>query len=132
MSLIQLSDSPVNRRTFLKLGTLSLLALPRVAFGSGESLVSKASSRSISFQNLHTDEKLSTVYWADGEYITGALADVNHILRDYRNGEIFEIVPRLLDTLCELRLRLETTEAFGLISGYRSPATNAMLRRQGH
>lgn len=91
-----------------------------------------ARSRSISFYNLHTAERLSTTYWADGQYIPESLAEINRTLRDHRNGDVYEIAPRLLDTLCELHLRLETNEPFELISGYRSPATNAMLRSQGH
>jgi uncharacterized protein YcbK (DUF882 family) len=120
-----------NRRSFLKLGSLSVLTLPRLVLASGSSPFLKAQSRSLSFYNLHTTEKLSTVYWADGQYVPAALAEINRILRDYRNGEICEIVPQLLDTLCQLRMQLETTEPFELISGYRSPATNALLRSQG-
>jgi uncharacterized protein YcbK (DUF882 family) len=120
-----MSISQFNRRSFLKLGSLSLLAFPRI--GSASAL-----PRSLSFNNLHTGERLTAVYWVDGQYVPESLIEINRILRDYRNGEIYEIAPRLLDTLCELRSRLETTEPFDLISGYRSPSTNAMLRRQGH
>lgn len=123
----------INRRSFLKLASLSLSAIPRVASASGPAnSFLTARSRSLSFYNLHTTERLATVYWADGHYIRESLADINRLLRDYRNEEIYEIAPRLLDTLCELRFRLETTEPFELISGYRSPRTNAMLRSQGH
>ena len=117
---------------FLKLGTLSLWAFPRAASASSSNSFVKAPLRSLSFYNLHTTERLNTVYWAEGQYIPESLAGINRVLRDYRTGDIYEIEPRLLDTLCELRLRLETAEPIELISGYRSPATNAMLRSQGH
>jgi uncharacterized protein YcbK (DUF882 family) len=127
-----MSDSPLNRRAFLRIGTLSLLAMPRLVAASTSGEFLKARSRSLSFYNLHTTEKLSAVYWADGDYIPESLSDINRILRDYRTGEICEIEPRLLDSLCALHMRLETAEPFELISGYRSPTTNAMLRNQGH
>ena len=126
-----MSDSPLNRRAFLRIGTLSLLALPSFATSTSGAFL-KAQPRSLSFNNLHTAEKLSAVYWAEGDYIPESLNEINRILRDYRSGEICEIEPRLLDTLCALRMRLETAEPFELISGYRSPTTNAMLRSQGH
>jgi uncharacterized protein YcbK (DUF882 family) len=83
--------------------------------------------RSLSFYNLHTSESLKTVYWQGGDYLTSSLADINKVLRDHRSGQSHEIDPKLLDLLCDMRLRLDTTEPFQIISGYRSPATNAML-----
>ena len=84
--------------------------------------------RSLAFDNLHTGERLVTEYWAQGEYIPDALAQVNHVLRDFRSGEVHTIAPQLLDLLAMLHGRLETSAPFSVISGYRSPATNAMLR----
>ena len=114
----------MHRRSFLALGS-SLIAFPQL-------LGAVARPRSISFHNLHTSEKLSTTYWADGQYIPESLAEINRIFRDHRNGDVLNIAPRLLDLLSELRLKLESSQPFELISGYRSPATNAMLRGQGH
>jgi uncharacterized protein YcbK (DUF882 family) len=71
---------------------------------------------------------LKTVYWADGQYVSDSLADVNRLMRDHRSGEIYEIDRRLLDLLCELHLRMDSSVHFELISGFRSPATNAALR----
>jgi len=90
-------------------------------------MLSNVRERSLSFYNLHTSESLKTVYWAEGDYIHESLTAVNYHLRDYRTGEVRDIDRRLLDALCELRLRLETGSHFELISGYRSAATNAML-----
>jgi uncharacterized protein YcbK (DUF882 family) len=70
---------------------------------------------------------LKTVYWQGGGYIPSSLAEINHVLRDHRTGDKHEIDPRLLDLLCDLRLRLDSRESFQIISGYRSPATNSML-----
>lgn len=83
--------------------------------------------RELNFYNLHTGESLKAAYWEKGEYVQEALADINHILRDYRNNEILPIEPRLLDLLHQLRLKLDTTQPIQIISGYRSPASNALL-----
>src|SRR5215475_4447357 len=120
-------DFPINRRNFLGIGCLALAMRPLLAQAAGTELLS-GNSRSLSFYNLHTGEKLNAVYWEKGQYIPESLNNINQILRDYRTGDIFPIVSGLLDTLCVLHTKLETTEPFEIISGYRSPATNAMLR----
>jgi uncharacterized protein YcbK (DUF882 family) len=83
--------------------------------------------RALAFHNLHTGESLDAVYFENGAYVPDALAAVNHVLRDYRTGDVHLIAPNLLDLLRTLSARLETPSAFQVISGYRSPKTNAML-----
>jgi uncharacterized protein YcbK (DUF882 family) len=87
--------------------------------------------RSLSFRHRHTDERLNTVYYANGRYIPRALKDVNWLLRDFRSDEVKEIDERLLDLLYAVRQRLETDQAFEIYSAYRTPETNALLRREG-
>src|SRR5579884_937285 len=116
------SESVVSRRSFIQLAALAIVAAPAGLKGAA------APERSLSFYNLHTSEKLKTVYWAEGAYVPEGLAAINHHLRDYRTGEVREIDRRLLDLLYQLHGRLETNQPFQLISGYRSSATNAMLR----
>jgi uncharacterized protein YcbK (DUF882 family) len=77
--------------------------------------------------NLHTGEKFNEVYWANGSYVPGALAEAMRVMRDWRNGEEHVMDPRLFDALHAINARLETNAPFQLISGYRSPRTNAML-----
>jgi uncharacterized protein YcbK (DUF882 family) len=124
-------STTLNRRSFLKVGTLALIA-SRKAFAAESGFFADVPERALSFQNLHTGETLKTVYWAQGAYIPESLAAVNKLMRDHRSGEVFEMDRRLLDLLCELRMRMESTEHFELISGFRSPATNAALRNAGH
>jgi uncharacterized protein YcbK (DUF882 family) len=119
---------PLDRRSFLKLaGFAGIVSYSPSVFAGEPSALANARERSLSFYNLHTAENLKTVYWAEGDYIPESLSAINHHLRDYRTGEVRDIDRRLLDALCELRLRLETNSHFELISGYRSAATNAML-----
>jgi uncharacterized protein YcbK (DUF882 family) len=87
--------------------------------------------RALAFRNLHTGETVDVVYGAGGELDPGALREIDWVLRDFRTGEARPIDRRLLDLLWRLRSALDTTEPYEVISGYRSPATNAMLRREG-
>ncbi len=113
------------RRCFLKLGIFS--ATP-ILFPCS-SLASLNGERSLSFYNTHTGESLKTAYWDRGGYIPEALAEINHILRDYRINEVKPIDFYLLDMLFAIRQELEPRNPFRIISGYRSPETNALLRK---
>lgn len=117
----QLRMPILGRRHFLA-GAGASLFVPRLA------LANASGARQLAFENLHTGEKLRVEYWAEGQYLQDALAQVNHVLRDFRTGEVHPIAPRLLDLLSVLRARLETTEPVSIISAYRSAKTNAMLR----
>jgi uncharacterized protein YcbK (DUF882 family) len=89
-----------------------------------------AEPRALAFRNLHTGDFVDVVYRADGQLDTGALREIDWVLRDFRTGEARSMDQRLLDLLWRLRSALDTTEPYEVISGYRSPATNAMLRRE--
>jgi uncharacterized protein YcbK (DUF882 family) len=84
--------------------------------------------KAISLYNTHTGEGVNAVYWVEGEYLPEALAAVDHVLRDHRTDEIKPIDPHLLDLLYAIREELGCQQAFHIISGYRSPTTNAYLR----
>ena len=86
-------------------------------------------TRALRFDNLHTNEKLSVEYFAAGGYLPDALSAVNHLLRDFRTGDVGTIDPGLLDLLHELAAITGSQRAFHVISGYRSPATNQTLRQ---
>ena len=86
-----------------------------------------ADTRRLFLHNLHTGDTVKTVYWADGEYIDGALAEARHALRDWRNGAQHDMDPGLFDIFHQLGTRLEADRPFQIISGYRSPATNAAM-----
>lgn len=86
-----------------------------------------ADARRLFLHNLHTGDRVDTVYWADGRYIDGALAEARHALRDWRNGQQHPMDADLFDLFHDLRERLEVVGPFQIISGYRSPATNAAL-----
>ena len=92
----------------------------------------ETSVRRLGFANLHTGESLDVAYWENGAYVPDALGAVNQVLRDYRNNEVHVIEPRLLDLLTALSGKVENSQRFEVISGYRSPATNALLHDRSH
>jgi uncharacterized protein YcbK (DUF882 family) len=88
---------------------------------------SHSAPRALAIDNVHTGERIRTVYYENGQYIPGALQEINYFFRDFRANEIKPIDPRLLDFLHTIRETLDTSQPFNLISGYRTAATNAML-----
>lgn len=87
------------------------------------------STQTLSFYNTHTGELLTAAYRTGGRTLSQGLARINHILRDHRAGEVSPIDVKLLDLLCALSRKLDNAKPFHIISGYRSPQTNALLRR---
>ncbi len=117
-----------SRRQFLKIGMLALAAglLPSPARATLRQII-MVPERTLAFHNTHTGENIQTVYWAEGNYIPEALAGINHILRDHRNNETQDISPALLDLIYGMNIMTDARQSVHIISGYRSPATNAML-----
>ena len=120
----------IDRRGFI--GRMSFLCGAAAAAAANWALADTANARSISFVHTHTGEKLTAVYWADGDYQRDVLQQVNHLLRDFRTNEVHAMDPALLDVLFELRTRVDSERAFHVISAYRSPQTNEMLRQSSN
>ena len=126
----------LSRRNFLGLGAAAAATalVPAKAFAAAAPAAKSsalASERCLSFFHTHTGERLTAAYCAGGEYIPGALQNVNTLLRDFRVNQVKAIDPELLDLLFELNGTLGTAQPFHVISGYRSPVTNAMLKERG-
>jgi uncharacterized protein YcbK (DUF882 family) len=119
-------ERAVSRRHFLKLGATAAALIAQPALGRTRLIHEKT----LALYNAHTGESLKAVYWERGKYLPDALADINHLLRDFRTGDVHRIEPSLLDLLCSLRHRMGTSKTFHVVSGYRSPATNEWLRMQ--
>ena len=121
------SEPALTRRGFLKLGAAALVA----ASIPGKALADIAATpeRTLSFYHLHTGEQLNATYWADGSYQQQGLAEIYNLLRDFRTGVVNPIDTQLLDLLHSLALKLDANKPFHVISGYRSPKTNAMLAK---
>ena len=120
----------ITRRRFIRLAGVAVFApmVPCPLLAGTRPFAAR--KRRLSFHNLHTEENLSTVYWADGAYLTEALDDIDYILRDHRTGTTKPIDPNLLDLLHLIERKIDKPFTFEIVSGYRSPKTNAMLRKK--
>ncbi len=131
-----LSNSILSRRAFTlgaaKLALASIAsAAVQPAWASAPALLTGAGEfRSIYLVNGRTEEKLRTIYWIEGEYIPEAMQAIDHLMRDWREDLVQPIAPRTTNILSAVQNLLETDEPFHVVSGYRSPKTNAMLRRR--
>jgi uncharacterized protein YcbK (DUF882 family) len=116
----------ISRRNFLKAatGTAAMVLTPTVLakpVAQGE--------RVLRFHNLHTGENINATYWAEGQYIAEELAAIDHLLRDHRVNEMIKMDRHLYDLLYTLQQQVSSHKSYHVISGYRSPVTNAKLRR---
>jgi uncharacterized protein YcbK (DUF882 family) len=91
-----------------------------------------AEHKTLAFEHMHTGDKLKLTYFEHGRYIEEALQEINYLLRDFRTDDIHPIDTGLLDQLFVLKQTLGVNKPFHIISGYRSPLTNAQLRRHSH
>ena len=121
------SNILLSRRGFLTsvAGAAVTLAAPAVIASTAP-----VRDRELSFYNTHTGEKLCATFWSDGEYLDDGIEDINWILRDHRAGIASSIDPKLLDLLHKLQAKVDHPGEIHVISGYRSPATNAMLNKK--
>jgi uncharacterized protein YcbK (DUF882 family) len=132
---MNLRDAKLPRRQLLMAGLLgTATAMVPVGARAAQRILERANfimrpvpTRELSFYNVHTGEALRTTYFDRGEYVPGALAEVNYFFRDFRSNQVRTIDPLLLDLLHRIHLALDTSQPFNLISGYRSPETNAWL-----
>ncbi len=86
--------------------------------------------RRVQLYSGRTGESIDTIYWIEGEYIPEVLKEINHFMRDWRTDETIKIDPRNMDIIAATHRLMDVNEPYMLLSGYRSPATNALLRSQ--
>jgi uncharacterized protein YcbK (DUF882 family) len=125
---LAVEEYQADRREFLKTGLFVSAALgfwmPSLAQAA-----TPAIGRNVRLVNAHTGEKFVGEYWYDGKYLPDAFREIKFLMRDHRINEQFPIDPRLMDILFVLENRIGSSERFNVVSGYRSPRTNAMLRK---
>jgi len=135
----------MDRRNFLKVACGTALNGALVAGGSALILrpagatapVAPATppmrdAKLLSLVNTHTGDTFADAYWEGGAYIPDAMAAIDHVMRDHRSGEVHAIDPGLLDLLHTLKTNVGASAPFQIISGYRSPATNATLHARSN
>lgn len=116
-----------SRRSFLALAlTVPAALAPPLALPALAALP----ARELALHHQHTGETWHAVYFAEGRYSATALREASRVLRDWRTGQVTPIDPRLLDLLHALQQQLGSRAPIEVLCGYRSPQTNAMLRRK--
>lgn len=116
----------LNRRNFLILSGAAVAS--SIVSSPVQAALRQKPERSLSLYNIHTGERVKTVYWVEGHYLPRQMATLSHVLRDHRTDQVHAMDPRVLDILCALQSRLEVAQkGFHVICGYRSPETNAWL-----
>ncbi len=122
-----MSLSLTSRRGFLGAAAAAGagLLVPKGAFAQA------IAPRVLRFDHLHTGERLAIEYWKGGTYESESLNAINHLMRDFRTGDVHPIDPPLLDLLHDLASVTGTQRPFEIISAYRSASTNAQLQAHG-
>lgn len=124
----------LNRRDILKAGLVGFLGtFPLIAMAQDASATTMKMPRTgtynVAFRNSHTGEGFSGAYRIGNKYLPEAFDRINVVLRDFRTGDVFPIDPRTMDILYMIQQKTGTRQPFEILSGYRSPKTNAMLQR---
>jgi uncharacterized protein YcbK (DUF882 family) len=118
-----------SRRNLIKFGlaTAAASSVPALGWAAPGAISPKV----LAVQNLHTGEKIEACFWENGKYVPDACAALNKVLRDHRTGDVHMMDPGLYEILTAIALKLEKRPTFQIISGYRSPKSNAMLQKKG-
>jgi uncharacterized protein YcbK (DUF882 family) len=120
----------ISRRGLLGVfAATALVAAPTFANAFGL-LRGAGDIRRIRMYSGRTGESMDTIYWLEGDYIPEAMKEINHFMRDWRSGDVKSMDGRTVDIMAASHRLLDVSEPFMLLSGYRCPATNALLRSQ--
>jgi uncharacterized protein YcbK (DUF882 family) len=122
-----MADGLTRRALLRAFAVTTVVAAPTYANAFGF-LRGAGDIRKISIYSSRSGETLESVYWIEGDYIPEAMNEINRIMRDWRSGDVIRIDGRTIDIMAASHALMDTSEPYMLLSGYRSPATNAMLR----
>lgn len=117
------------RRKFVKFSVAGAAVALSGALKIMPAAARKTIGHEVSFKNAHTGESFQGVYRIGSYYVPSAFRKINRVLRDHRTGDIHPIDPELIDTLARIQRDCNCGQEINILSGYRSPKTNAMLRK---
>jgi len=128
--MVETKSSGMTRRGLLgAFAATTLVAAPTFSNAAGF-LRGSGDIRRIRMYSGRTGERIDMIYWIDGKYIKDSIKEINYFMRDWRNDQIKSIDPRTIDIMAASHNLLDVNEPYMMLSGYRSPQTNAMLRRR--
>ncbi len=122
------ATSHISRRGLLQaFAATTVIATPTFSKAAGF-LRGAGDIRRLRMYSGRSGESLDMIYWVEGKYIKDALKEINYFMRDWREDAVIQIDTRTLDIAAASHALLDVTEPYMLLSGYRTPKTNAMLR----
>lgn len=124
----QAGNSRVTRRGILAAFAATALSAPPAHAGVFGFLRGGGNTRRIKMYSGRTGESIDMIYWVDGRYIDEAVREISYFMRDWRENEAIMIDRRTIDVMAAAHRLLDVDEPYLLLSGYRTPRTNAMLR----
>ena len=125
----------LDRRSFLGIGAAALggifvpALIPAAQAANFKSGVISTGARRLAFRNAHTGESFSGVYRVGDKYLPDAFRQINTVMRDFRTNQVYPMDPRVIDIIYTVHRMTGRSTPFEILSGYRSPKTNAMLRK---
>ncbi|MEM6656687.1 MAG: DUF882 domain-containing protein [Pseudomonadota bacterium] len=122
------STSGLTRRALLGAFAATAVAAAPTYSNAAGFLRGGGDIRRIRMYSGRTGERIDMIYWVDGKYIKDAVKEVNHFMRDWRTDQVKPMDLRTIDIMAASHNLLDAKEPYMLLSGYRSPQTNAMLR----
>lgn len=126
--MTQTGSTDLSRRKLLGIFAAGIVAAAPTYSNAFGFLRGAGDIRRVRMYSGRTGESLDTIYWIDGKYISESLKEINHFMRDVRSGTVHKIDPRTLDIMAAAHRMMDVSEPYMLLSGYRSPKTNASLR----
>lgn len=126
--MTQTGSTDLSRRRLLGIFAAGIVAAAPTYSNAFGFLRGAGDIRRVRMYSGRTGESLDTIYWIDGKYISESLKEINHFMRDVRSGTVHKIDPRTLDIMAAAHRMMDVSEPYMLLSGYRSPKTNATLR----
>ena len=127
--MTKLGNTGISRRGLLKAFAATAVATAPTYSNAAGFLRGGGDIRSLRMFSGRTGERIETIYWIEGEYIAEALREINVFMRDWRTSEAISIDTRTVDIMAASARLMDASEPYQLLSGYRSPQTNALLRR---
>ena len=122
-----MKSSIISRRGLMRaFAATAVTAAPVFANAAGV-LRGAGDVRRITMRSQRTAESIDMIYWIEGHYITEAMDEINNFMRDWRQNEVIAYAAGNIDIMAATHRLMETSEPYLMLSGYRSPATNAML-----
>ncbi len=131
-SMMDTQNAGVSRRSLLRVFAASIVvAAPTFANATGF-LKGAGDVRRVNMYSGRSGESVNAIYWVDGNYIPEVVNEISHFMRDLRADSTIAMNPHNMDIIAATHHLLDVNEPYMLLSGYRTPKTNAMLRSESH